>query len=139
MASRITASAPAEHGAWTFLTNHAHVLLCIAADPEVRLREVAISVGITERATQRIVMELEEAGYLDRERVGRRNRYRLHTEQPLRHPMDRPFRVRELITLLSHETPAKRPPAKTPTTTKRPATKTRNATAPKVAKRSART
>lgn len=128
MASRIKASAPAEHGAWTFLTNHAHVLLCIAADPEVRLRDVATSVGITERATQRIVMELEEDGYLDRERVGRRNRYRLHTEQPLRHPMDRPLRVRELITLLSHETPAKRP-----------ATKTRNATAPKVAKRSART
>ena len=128
MASRIKASAPAEHGAWTFLTNHAHVLLCIAADPEVRLRDVATSVGITERATQRIVMELEEDGYLDRERVGRRNRYRLHTEQPLRHPMDRPLRVRELITMLSHETPAKRP-----------ATKTRNATAPKVAKRSART
>lgn len=128
MASRIKASAPAEHGAWTFLTNHAHVLLCIAADPEVRLRDVATSVGITERATQRIVMELEEDGYLDRERVGRRNRYRLHTEQPLRHPMDRPLRVRELITLLSHETPAKRP-----------ATKTRNATAPKVARRSART
>ena len=128
MASRIKASAPAEHGAWTFLTNHAHVLLCIAADPEVRLRDVATSVGITERATQRIVMELEEDGYLDRERVGRRNRYRLHTEQPLRHPMDRPLRVRELITLLSHETP-----------TKRPATKTRNATAPKVARRSART
>ena len=128
MASRIKASAPAEHGAWTFLTNHAHVLLCIAADPEVRLRDVATSVGITERATQRIVMELEEDGYLDRERVGRRNRYRLHTEQPLRHPMDRPLRVRELITLLSHETPAKRP-----------ATTTRNATAPKVARRSART
>ena len=138
MASRIRASAPAEHGEWTFLTNHAHVLLCIAADPEVRLRDVATSVGITERATQRIVMELEEDGYLDRERVGRRNRYRLHTEQPLRHPMDRPFRVRELITLLSHETPAKRP-AKTKTPTKRPATKTRNATAPKVAKLSART
>ncbi len=128
MASRIKTSAPAEHGEWTFLTNHAHVLLCIAADPEVRLRDVATSVGITERATQRIVMELEEDGYLDRERVGRRNRYRLHTEQPLRHPMDRPFRVRELLTLLSHETPANRP-----------ATKTKKATAVKVSKRGART
>ena len=128
MASRIKASAPAEHGEWTFLTNHAHVLLCIAADPEVRLRDVAVSVGITERAAQRIVMELEEAGYLDRERVGRRNRYRLHTEQPLRHPMDRPFRVHELLTLLSHGTPAKRP-----------ATKAKKATAAKVAKRGART
>ena len=109
MASRIKASARAEHGEWTFLTNHAHVLLCIAADPEVRLRDVATSVGITERAAQRIVMELEEDGYLDRERVGRRNRYRLHTEQPLRHPMDQPFRVHELLTLLSHEAPAQPP------------------------------
>ena len=89
-------------GEWTFLTNHAHVLLCIAADPEVRLRDVAVSVGITERAAQRIVMELEQAGYLERERVGRRNRYRLHAEQPLRHPMDRTHRVSELLTLLSH-------------------------------------
>ena len=88
------------------------MLLCITSDPEIRLRDVAASVGITERAAQRIVMELEEAGYLERERVGRRNRYRLHTDQPLRHPMDRDHWVSELLTVLSHEPPPRRrPPA----------------------------
>ena len=90
-------------GEWTFLTNHAHVLLCIADDPDVRLRDVAESVGITERATQRIVMELEEAGYLERERVGRRNRYLLHKEQPLRHPMDHGHSISDLIAMLSND------------------------------------
>jgi DNA-binding transcriptional ArsR family regulator len=101
MASRMSESVAAGPGGWTFLTNHAHVLLCLAADPEVRLRDVADSVGITERAVQHIVMELEDAGYLERERVGRRNRYRLHGDQPLRHPMDREHRVNELLTVLS--------------------------------------
>ena len=107
-----TRSTAPEAPPWTFLTNHAHVLLCITSDPEIRLRDVAASVGITERAAQRIVMELEEAGYLERERVGRRNRYRLHTDQPLRHPMDRDHWVSELLTVLSHEPPPRRrPPA----------------------------
>lgn len=101
MANRVNTAEPAAPGEWTFLTNHAHVLLCISADPEIRLRDVAVAVGITERATQRIVMELEEAGYLERERVGRRNRYRLHADQPLRHPMDRDHWVSELLTVLS--------------------------------------
>ena len=101
MASRVSESVVAGPGEWTFLTNHAHVLLCLAADPEVRLRDVADSVGITERAAQRIVMELEDAGYLERERVGRRNRYRLHGDQPLRHPMDRDHRLNELLAVLS--------------------------------------
>lgn len=86
---------------WTFLTNHAHVLLCIAADPEVRLRDIASAVGITERAAQRIVMELEQAGFLERERAGRRNRYRVQTDRPLRHPMDRRHQVGELLKVLS--------------------------------------
>ncbi len=111
MMVRAKDAAGAGRSEWTFLTNHAHVLLCIAADPEVRLRDVAVSVGITERAAQRIVMELEESGYLERERVGRRNRYRLHTEQPLRHPMDRAHPVSELLTLLSRTPPAQRKPA----------------------------
>lgn len=96
-------------GEWTFLTNHAHVLLCLAEDPDVRLRDVADSVGITERAAQRIVMELEEAGYLERERVGRRNRYHLHEEQPLRHPMDHGHRISDLIAMLSNNERAARP------------------------------
>jgi len=111
MASRVNTAVLAGPGEWTFLTNHAHVLLCIAGDPEIRLRDVAASVGITERAAQRIVMELEAAGYLDRERVGRRNRYRLHTDQPLRHPMDRDHRVGELLTVLSDEPARRRRPS----------------------------
>lgn len=111
MTNRVNAAVLAGPGEWTFLTNHAHVLLCIAGDLEIRLRDVATSVGITERAAQRIVMELEEAGYLDRERVGRRNRYRLHVDQPLRHPMDRDHSVSELLRVLSDEPTRRRRPS----------------------------
>ena len=72
---------------WTFLSNHGHVLLCIAREPEIRLRDVAEQVGITERAVQRIVADLEEAGYLSRAREGRGNRYELHADRPFRHPV----------------------------------------------------
>jgi len=82
---------------WTFLTNHAHVLLCVAGNPNVRLRDVATLVGITERAAQRIIAELEDAGYLERERDGRRNIYRLKPDMPLRHPLDRDHQIGELI------------------------------------------
>src|SRR3982750_3707911 len=75
---------------WAFLSNHAHVLLCIAKEPEVRLREVADRVGITERAVQRIVADLEEGGYLSRSREGRRNRYEVHLGRPLRHSVESP-------------------------------------------------
>ena len=85
---------------WTFLTNHAHVLLCVVRDPQARLRDVAEQVGITERAAQRIVADLVEAGYLEREREGRRNRYRMHPELPLRHPMDRDTAIGELVAVL---------------------------------------
>jgi len=87
-------------GDWTFLTNHAHVLLCIAREPEVRMRDVAQQVGITERAVQRIVSDLEQAGYLHRSREGRRNRYEVQTELPLRHPIERHERVSSLISLV---------------------------------------
>ena len=89
--------------AWTFLTNHAHVLLCIAREPEVRMRDVAHLVGITERAVQRIVADLEEAGYIERSRHGRRNRYEVRTDLPLRHPIERHERVSSLITLVLGE------------------------------------
>lgn len=85
---------------WTFLTNHAHVLLCLSRDPSMRLREVAQAVGITERATQRIVAELEEDGYLERHREGRRNRYELHPTQPLRHPLERDHHIGEILAVL---------------------------------------
>lgn len=90
-------------GTWTFLTNHAHVLLCVAENPEVRLRDIADTVGITERAAQRIVTELENAGYLTRARDGRRNRYSLNSEIPMRHPMDKAHRIGELVTLLTEQ------------------------------------
>lgn len=85
---------------WTFLTNHAHVLLCISRDPSTRLRDVAAAVGITERAAQRIVGELEEAGYLERRREGRRNVYELREDRPLRHPLEEEHAVGELLAVL---------------------------------------
>src|SRR3712207_5766339 len=92
-------------GEWTFLTNHAHVLLCIARDPGARLRDVADDVGITERAAQRIVGELVAAGYLEREREGRRNRYRVHRELPLRHPLEREHAIGEILAVLGSPKP----------------------------------
>ncbi len=85
---------------WTFLSNHAHVLLCIAQEPGVLLREVAKQVGITQRAVQRIVADLEEAGYLSRAREGRRNRYELHADRPFRHPVVAHRDVRLLLDLI---------------------------------------
>ena len=76
-----TASVPR----WTFLSNYAHVLICVAQEPGIRLRDVAERVGITERAVQRIVADLEEAGYLTRVRRGRRNHYEVHADRALRH------------------------------------------------------
>lgn len=73
---------------WTFLTNHAHVLLCLAADQDVLLRSVAQQVGITERAVQLIVADLSEAGYITRARVGRRNHYGIEPSGKLRHPLE---------------------------------------------------
>lgn len=85
---------------WTFLTNHSHVLLCLARDPEMRLRDVADLVGVTERAVQRIVRELEEAGYLLRSKQGRRNRYEIDLDLPLRHPVERHCKVAKLVTMV---------------------------------------
>ncbi len=86
--------------AWTFLTNHAHVLLSISADPNIRGRDIAERVGITERSAQSIVADLEEGGYLTRERIGRRNRYEVHGALPLRHPIEREHQVTELLGLV---------------------------------------
>jgi len=88
---------------WTFLTNHAHVLLTIAAEPEVRIRDIASEVGITERAAHRIVADLEEAGYLKVTKVGRRNEYVVLKDLPLRHPAERHHRIGELLKVLAHE------------------------------------
>ena len=88
---------------WTFLTNHARVLIGIARDPYVRLRDLAAHVGITERATQLIVADLEEAGYLTRTRNGRRNVYNLTLRQPFRHPAEADHAVEALISLFSQQ------------------------------------
>jgi hypothetical protein len=85
---------------WRFVTNHAHVLACIAADPATRLRDIAVVVGITERTAAQIVNDLERAGYLTKTRVGRSNHYEVHGELPLRHPQHRHHTVGELIAFL---------------------------------------
>src|ERR687897_266158 len=83
---------------WDFLTNHAHVLLCVANDSGVRLRDIAS--GITERAAHRILSELVEEGYVLRERQGRRNRYKVNAELPLRHPLVQKQEVGDLLQVL---------------------------------------
>lgn len=86
---------------WTFLTNHAHVLLCIAKNPRLTLRELAIKVGITERAVHMIVTDLLEAGFVEVERVGRCNVYHTHPEKALRHPLESEHHVSELLQLVN--------------------------------------
>jgi DNA-binding MarR family transcriptional regulator len=85
---------------WTFLTNHAAVLACIYRNPGTRIDDVATEVGISRRAAQMIVSDLAEAGYIDRTRVGRRNRYRVRDDMPLRRHPFRERDVRALLTLL---------------------------------------
>ena len=85
---------------WHFLTSHAQVLLCLQRNPRTRLRDVAETVGITERAAQRIVSDLVEAGYVSREREGRRNHYVLDRSAPMRHPSQRDREIGELLDLL---------------------------------------
>jgi DNA-binding MarR family transcriptional regulator len=90
-----------DRSSWTFLTHHARVLLEIARDPDVRLRDIATSIGITERAVQGIVSDLHQAGYLTRERVGRRNRYSIDPEQRLRYPTEADIPVGALIDMFT--------------------------------------
>jgi DNA-binding transcriptional ArsR family regulator len=82
---------------WTFLTNHAHVLVWISNNPQSRVRDIAASVRITERAAQSILKDLEQDGYVTKERVGRRNTYTVHPELPLRHPLEAHHAVGELL------------------------------------------
>jgi DNA-binding MarR family transcriptional regulator len=91
----------AEQATWSFLTNHARVLICIAGDPGIRLREIGENVGITERAAHRIVGELADAGYVSRRRVGRRNHYTVRPELPLPDSVARDRRVGDLLSVLT--------------------------------------
>lgn len=86
-----------DRGSWTFLTNHSHVLICLTRDPNLRLRDLADQVGITERAVQGIVNDLERAGCLTRHREGRRNRYAIVADRPMRHPVERQHVVGDLL------------------------------------------
>src|SRR6187455_2844834 len=86
---------------WSFLTNHAQVLLCIAHDPGIRLREIGEAVGITERAAHRIVVELAAAGYISRKRNGRRNHYTINSHLPLPDPLAREQKIGDLLAILA--------------------------------------
>jgi hypothetical protein len=86
--------------AWTFLTNHGHVLVCISQNPDVRIAEIADLVGIRERAAHRIVCDLVRDGYLTRKKDGRRNTYSVNYEQPLRHPLEAAHSIGEIFGVL---------------------------------------
>ncbi len=93
-------SQPDAAGSWTYLSNHSHVLVCLAEDPEARIRDIADRVDITERAVQRILGELEEAGVVEKQRIGRRNRYRIHGGKHLRHPVEGHCQVDGLLSFV---------------------------------------
>ena len=97
MPSKKKSAPPVSGASWTFLTNHSHVLLCLAADDSLRVRDLAQKVGITERAVLKILAELEAGGVLEREREGRRNRYRVLHRTRLRHELEAHRTVGDLI------------------------------------------
>ena len=86
---------------WTLFSNHGHVLICLARDSEARLRDVAADVGITERAVQKIVRDLQDGGMVSVTKVGRRNRYRIHKKKSLRHDLESNCRLKELISTVN--------------------------------------
>ncbi|QEG37600.1 Sugar-specific transcriptional regulator TrmB [Bythopirellula goksoeyrii] len=86
-----------QHRGWTFLSNHAHVLLCLTRDSTMRIRDIALEVGITERAIRNIISDLEETGYVERVRIGRRNSYRIDKSLHLRHPIEQRKTIADLI------------------------------------------
>ena len=89
---------------WTFLTNHSHVILCLAKDDSMRIRDLAVKIGITERAVQRILAELVEAGYIEINKMGRCNVYRLIKTKPLKHPVESHKNISDLIHLITEQT-----------------------------------
>jgi DNA-binding IclR family transcriptional regulator len=99
-------STPDTPQGWRFVTNHTQVLPCIARDPGVRLRDIADVAGITERAAQRILSDLVDAGFVTRERVGRRNHYRINRDLEMRHPAQAGHDIGALIDLLKFPGPA---------------------------------
>jgi predicted transcriptional regulator len=100
------AEASSRSTTWVFLTNHAHVLLCVARDPEARARDIAERVGVTERAAQRILSDLIAEGYVSKLKLGRRNRYTVNTRGHLRHPIFKDLEIGPLISILQQENPS---------------------------------
>lgn len=96
-----TSTSTGEPHRWTFLTNHSHVLVLIKLDPHRVLREIAREVGITERAVQRIIVDLEEGGFIERKKVGRQNHYQVKEQLPLRHPIEAHRSIGDLLQLLT--------------------------------------
>jgi len=94
-------NAPSAGPQWTFLTNHGHVLVLLSRNQSLVLREVASQVGITERAVQRIIAELEASGFIEREKIGRQNRYRIRADRPLRHPVESHRSIGDLLSLFT--------------------------------------
>ena len=88
---------------WTFLSNHSHVLICLATDPSMRMRDIAFRVGITERAVQRIIADLQDAGAVERSREGRQNRYTINLDLPLRHPLEAHRSIGSIIEAVNPE------------------------------------
>jgi predicted transcriptional regulator len=86
---------------WTVFTNHAHVMILLSQDPNMVLREVALKIGITERAVQKIVADLQESGFIIKEKLGRSNHYKLIFDKPLRHPIEAHKKVKEVIQLIN--------------------------------------
>ncbi|MEV5281549.1 helix-turn-helix domain-containing protein [Streptomyces sp. NPDC051994] len=102
---------PEPHAGWTFLTNHARVLAAIADDPSARIRDIAAHCRLTERAVQRIISDLEDAGYLSHTRQGRSNTYRIEPGTPLRHPAEAGLTVSSLLAVLAqHDEQRGQPP-----------------------------
>ena len=93
-----------QQSSWNFFTNHAHVLISLQAHPDLPLRRVALAIGITERAVQRIVAELEEGNYLKRTKVGRQNKYEINGDMPLRHSQESHRTIKELLDWVEHTT-----------------------------------
>jgi DNA-binding MarR family transcriptional regulator len=100
---------------WTFLTNHAHVLVCLARDPDMRLRDLAAAIGITERAAQQIVRDLEAAGYLVKERIGRRNHYTVVRRSRFRHSLEAHAAIGDFLDLVLSSERSRRWAARSPT------------------------
>jgi hypothetical protein len=100
--AKATEDTAQEKTSWTFLTNHAHVLFLLSQTSDLVLREVALRVGITERAVQRIIADLESEGFVERARVGRKNHYRIFTDLPLRHPIESHRTIGDLIALIGN-------------------------------------